>query len=159
MSEVPYEEIDEPVRGLVRLLNEELGLVTIGSCGGHENPRRGQAPEGEFWVSIEVPSNVDEWSAFEFLAWVCRDWGRAGEDLLLEADAAPSFVNSWITGESTLRFVLNGGMPARELVDGMRMTLAQIEAGPSEAEMESLATLEAELAELGSNKGDDTAAD
>ena len=134
MSEVPYEEIDEPVRDLVRLLNEELSLVTIGSCGGHKNPDNVQAPEGEFWVSIEVPSNVDEWRGFEYLAWVCRDWGRAGEDLLLEADAAPPFVNSWITGESTLRFVLNGGMPASELVEGMRKTWAKIEAGPSDEE-------------------------
>ena len=32
---VPYDELDEPVRELVKVLNSLPGVATIGSCGGH----------------------------------------------------------------------------------------------------------------------------
>ena len=38
MSDVPYDELDPPIRELVLVLNEEFGgIETIGSCGGHED--------------------------------------------------------------------------------------------------------------------------
>jgi tRNA(Phe) wybutosine-synthesizing methylase Tyw3 len=35
---VNYTEIDPPVVGLVRAINELPGVRTFSSCGGHENP-------------------------------------------------------------------------------------------------------------------------
>jgi hypothetical protein len=116
---IPYDDIDAPIRPLVGFLNERLGVVTVASYGGHENPDEGRVPE--------APA---EWDAFEFLAWVCRDWGRAGMDLVLEADASPPWLNKWVTGDSTLGFVLSGDTPPGELADFMRETLDAIEAGP-----------------------------
>jgi hypothetical protein len=128
---IPYDDIDPPVRPLVGFLNEQVGVVTFGSCGGHENPEEGQAPKGSWWVLVRVPESADEWDSFEFLAWVCRDWGRAGSNLVLEADAAPPWLNKWCTGESTLRFVLSGDMPPGELIDCMDKVWAVIKAGPA----------------------------
>jgi hypothetical protein len=127
---IPYDDLDAPIRPLVRFLNEELGVVTIGSCGGHKNPDEGQAPEGSWWVLVRVPEDADEWKAFEFLAWVTyRNCGRA-RVAYLEADAAPPYLNSWLTGDSTLRFVLSGDMPPGELIDSVHEVWDVIEAGP-----------------------------
>lgn len=52
MSAPPYEEIDPLIRGVVRVLNERLGVVTLASCAGH---RRGE----EAYVSFEgTPEQV-----------------------------------------------------------------------------------------------------
>jgi hypothetical protein len=127
---IPYDDIDPPIRPLVGFLNERLGVVTVASYGGHENPDEGQAPEGGWWVLVRVPEAPAEWDAFEFLAWVCRDWARAGKHLVLEADASPPWLNKWVTGDSTLGFVLSGDTPPGELADFMRETLDAIEARP-----------------------------
>jgi hypothetical protein len=128
---IPYDDIDPPIRPLVGFLNEHVGVVTFSSCGGHENPEEGQAPEGSWWVLVRVPESADEWDSFEFLAWVCRDWGRSGKNLVLEADAAPPWLNKWCTGESTLRFALSGDMPPGELIDFVDKAWAVIKAGPA----------------------------
>jgi hypothetical protein len=130
MADVPYDDLDPPIRPLVRFLNEELGVVTIGSCGGHENPEGDQAPEGSFWVTVAVPKDDDEWDAFEFLSWVCHNYWQAGRDLTLEADAKPPWLNKWATGNSTLRFILSGDVPPGELIDFVREVWAVVEAGP-----------------------------
>jgi hypothetical protein len=70
---IPYDDIGPPIRPLVGFLNERLGVVTVASYGGHENPDEGQAPEGGWWVLVRVPEAPAEWDAFEFLAWVCRE--------------------------------------------------------------------------------------
>jgi hypothetical protein len=123
---IPYDDIDAPIRRLVRFLNEELGVVTIGSCGGHANPEGDQAPEGSFWVTVAVPGDDERWAAFEFLAWVCRDYWQVGRDLTLEADAKPP----WLNEESTLRFVLSGDMPPGEIIDFVHEAWDVIKAGP-----------------------------
>jgi hypothetical protein len=76
---VDYDEIDPPMRELVRLLNA-WDLVTIGCCGGHAIVKNGsQAPKDEWWVTF-MPRPADStapvfapsataWLNLEFLAY------------------------------------------------------------------------------------------
>ena len=133
---IPYDDIDPPIRPLVRFLNEELmdgdgGVVTTESCGGHKNPAPHQEPEGSWVVVIRLPQSDDEWDAFEFLAWVCHDLRLSGKSVFLDVSAAPPFLNSWITGDSTLGFYLAvRDMPPSDLIDFVRKAWDVIKAGP-----------------------------
>lgn len=101
--DIPYDEIDEPIRSLVRVLNAFPGTTTIGSCGGHEAPGDGQAGPGRWWVLFSIDRSEDGWLSLEFLAWaVTRTLGADGS-VTLEADAAPPYLNE---PGRMLRFVL-----------------------------------------------------
>jgi hypothetical protein len=81
----PYAEVDEPVRELVRVLNELEGIETLGSCGGHEDGKPGEmrAAADEWWVTMTLePADLESevwapseqaWLDVEFLVyWVGR---------------------------------------------------------------------------------------
>jgi hypothetical protein len=100
---IPYDEIDPGIRALVRALNAFPGIETIGSCGGHDNPRGDQAGPGLWWVLLTIDRTPDSWLSLEFLAWaVTRALGSDG-GVTLEADAAPPYLND---PGKLLRFVL-----------------------------------------------------
>lgn len=102
-QDIPYDEIDEPIRSLVRVLNAFPGVKTIGSCGGHSSPTTGQAGPGRWWVLFDVERSENGWLSLEFLAWaVTRNLGADGS-VTLEADAAPPYLNQ---PGAMLRFVL-----------------------------------------------------
>jgi len=46
--------VEKRVRFLVEILNQLSGVETISSCGGHKNPRPGQAPKGTFFVDFKI---------------------------------------------------------------------------------------------------------
>lgn len=52
MNEIPWDDIDEGIRPLVRLLNDE-GIETFSSCSGHK--------EGDFpWIGCKTSDRYDE---------------------------------------------------------------------------------------------------
>jgi hypothetical protein len=99
-DEIPYEELDGPVRGLVRVLNEFDGITTLGSCGGHETPVSGaSAAANEWWVTFELePADANgettapsdrAWLALEFLAYVINTSGQTWDVLVAPYAVAP----------------------------------------------------------------------
>jgi hypothetical protein len=106
VDQTPYDDLDEPVVGLCRVLNSFPGLRTIGSCGGHEGGGRdeegrtlpaGDMPANEWRVTIgpEVTRGrptAQGWLSLEFVAWVLYDIARV-KAVELQAFALPPFVN------------------------------------------------------------------
>ena len=100
--DVPYDELDAPVRLLVELLNDLPGVATIGSCGGHADGESGgvHAAADEWWVTFELaPHNRNEgvwlptmagWLSLEFLAWQLSTCGDRWDAALLPYAPTPS---------------------------------------------------------------------
>ena len=93
--QIPYDELDANMVKLVRVLNSYPGVTTIGSCGGHEEPRK------------PVQWRAGTWYVLEFLAWaINNDAARtldSWDSLALLPKAAPPFLN---TPGDMLSFVL-----------------------------------------------------
>lgn len=139
-DEIPYDEIDPPIRELVRLLNEEFsGVETIGSCGGHETPiSPASLPAKEWYVAfglqpadpaaeIALPT-AQAWLDLEFLTWHIN--GRLsdrGVDLV--PFAPPPHLNE---PGRMLRFEIHGwrggegGVEPDDLVATLRRDLKEI---------------------------------
>lgn len=65
---IPYDQLDPNIVGLVRALNALPGITTIGSCGGHENPGETQRPLGEWFVTFRVLHRRGGWRSLESIA-------------------------------------------------------------------------------------------
>ena len=88
-GEPPWDELDENIVPLVRELSGFPGIVTLGSCGGHETPLSGNsAPADRFWVTfclehadpdarVAVPSD-EAWVSLEFLAYFFEELANSG---------------------------------------------------------------------------------
>ena len=96
---IPYDEIDPPIRELVRVLNDFPGIRTYTSCGGHPDDERdpdnsSQNDEGIFYVDFNVDRTDEGWLSLEFLGWVAFSAQTAGpEDVSLEVGAKPPYLN------------------------------------------------------------------
>ena len=98
--------LDPNIRPLVAVLNSFEGIHTVGSCGGHPNPRPGQDPEGSWSVSFYVDHSEDGWVALEWLVWLINnDYRRGGHDVFLGPYAPPPYLN---TPGACLTFHLRG---------------------------------------------------
>ena len=102
---VEYEEMDAPVRRLVKVLNELPGVRTLSSCGGHETPLTADSLPPDQWhvtivlepaepdADIHVPS-TQAWLDFEFLAYVVmRSPPLRSRNVEIIADAKPPHLN------------------------------------------------------------------
>jgi hypothetical protein len=79
----------------VEALNAFKGVTTVGSCGGHPDPGRGQKPAGEWTVSFRLTPDEHGWRALEFLAWlVNNDARRSGSKVILEPFSPPPYLNT-----------------------------------------------------------------
>jgi hypothetical protein len=88
----PYDKIDPPVRGLVRVLNRFPGIKTYTSCGGHPEPAYdSQAAEGYWYVDFNVDRNDEGWISLEFFGWVA--YGVAPDGVELNVLSKPPFLN------------------------------------------------------------------
>jgi hypothetical protein len=141
MSEaVPYDELDPPVRELVRVLNDFDGVETIGSCGGHEDGTPGgmHASADEWWLTfalepadpsaaIAAPS-PRAWLDLEFLAYWLGHLGNS-RDLALVPFAPPPHLNE---PGRMLRFELRGwrdgerGIGPEEVAASLREGLEEL---------------------------------
>jgi hypothetical protein len=79
-KDIPYNELDQNIAGLVKALNEFPGLVTIQSCGGHDRLEEGlnQAPKGFWYVTLYAGDLRD----LATIAFAARPFGQA---ILIEA--------------------------------------------------------------------------
>lgn len=122
-DDVPYDEIDPPIRELVRVLNDFGRISTIGSCGGHEDPKPGnssRAPANEWWVTFAVdPADPESdsgvptaagWMDLEFLAYLVNTRGlRWAPEKARNVVLAPYAPMPHANGPGRmLRFELNG---------------------------------------------------
>ena len=98
-------ELDANIRPLVEALNAFPAVDTVGSCGGHSEPRPGQYPAGSWYVKFDVAHTEEGWRSLEFVAWVTTDLRRGGEGVALEATSPPPYLN---TPGACLAFVLSG---------------------------------------------------
>jgi len=106
MNEIDPNDLDANIRDLVTALNAFGGIQTIGSCGGHPDPRPGQWAEGTWYVTFTVGHSESGWFALEFLAWLINnDYRRAGHHVMLYPTSPPPYLNQ--PGQS-LRFALEG---------------------------------------------------
>ncbi|HEY5146569.1 MAG TPA: hypothetical protein VII82_07365 [Polyangiaceae bacterium] len=142
MTDVPYEELDPPVRKLVRILNEYDDVETLGSCGGHETPMSGNsAPANEWWVMFwlkpanrevtlatmhdldvsAIPSESGWFHLEQLVYWINERLGRK-RAVVLRPIAVPPHLN----GPGSLRFELDGyrdgddGIEPDEVADFIR---------------------------------------
>jgi hypothetical protein len=89
-----YDKLDPNIKDLVRALNDFQGIHTLGSCGGHPDPKPGQWQEGTYYVIFEVEHNEAGWFALEFLAWLINhDYRRAGHAVTIYPDSLPPYLN------------------------------------------------------------------
>ncbi len=104
---IPYDELDANIVSLVRALNRYPGVITIGSCGGHEaitNPSQWVA--GTWYVKFDISSDKLGWYVLEHLAWVINeDYRRAGKNVILFPTSAPPYLN---TPGQCIHFVIEG---------------------------------------------------
>jgi len=70
---VPLDELDQPVRKLVAVLNTFKGVTTTASCGGHAHPRRGQSPAGEWIIVFDVAPTRAGFRSLEYITWLVND--------------------------------------------------------------------------------------
>ena len=119
----PYDELDEPVVGLCRLVNGFAfgGLFTIGSCGGHEGGER----DPEYWqvcFQLEVEDDrptAEAWMSLEFMSWCLRQW--RDKEIWLEPWARAPHLNE---AGRDLRFTIEGTRPVEP--DEMASWLAEV---------------------------------
>lgn len=106
-KDIPYETFDPNIVGLVRALNRYPGLMTIGSCGGHEiitNPSQWVA--GTWYVKFDLHADRLGWYVLEHLAWAINEAYRgAGHHVILLPTAPPPYLN---TPGQCLHFVVEG---------------------------------------------------
>lgn len=104
---IPYNELDANIVRLVQALNRYPGVMTVGSCGGHEtitNPSQWQA--GTWYVKFTLPSGKFGWYLLEHLAWVVNeDYRGSGRNVVLLPTSAPPYLN---TVGQCLHFVIEG---------------------------------------------------
>lgn len=104
---VPYDDLDATIVTLVRALNRYPGVMTVGSCGGHEvitTPSQWEA--GSWYVKFRLPSDKFGWYLLEHLAWVVNeDYRLADPRVILLPTAAPPYLN---TVGQCLYFVVEG---------------------------------------------------
>jgi hypothetical protein len=107
VSPVPYDELDPPIRELVRVLTDGFsGIETIGSCGGHDDGSPGgmHASADERWVtfglepadaSAQVAAPSDRaWLDMEFLVyWMSVLRREQGLDVEVFPWASPPHLN------------------------------------------------------------------
>jgi hypothetical protein len=103
VNEVPYGELDPPVVGLIRVLNEFPGIETVGSCGGHDAQKNpSQCPADEWYVTfalepadsqalVAVPT-PEAWISLEFLAYEIN-YIAARREVRLAPFASPPYLN------------------------------------------------------------------
>lgn len=93
--DVPYREIDENMRSLVRILNLYPFVETIGSCGGHaEKTNASQWDAGDFYVTLNFKSSPTARYTIEFLAWAINHDYRQGNDVTFLPKSAPPYLNT-----------------------------------------------------------------
>ena len=95
-------DLDPGIRKLVQAMNRYRGIVTIGSCDGHPDPKTGRLAKGSWYVIFNVERNRHGWSALEFLAWAIN---HTREHVLLFPDAAPPHLNPH---KNVLHFIIEG---------------------------------------------------
>lgn len=104
---IPYDELDPNIVRLVQALNRYPGVMTVGSCGGHEvisNPSQWQT--GTWYVKFSLPSGKFGWYLLEHLAWVINeDYRGSGRSVILLPISPAPYLNT--VGQS-LRFVIEG---------------------------------------------------
>lgn len=106
--DIPYDVLDPNIVSLVRALNGYPAVVTIGSCGGHENPTNpSQWEAGSWYVKFEIMPDRTGWYVLEHLAWVVNENARllGEENVILLPISAPPHLN--IPGRC-LSFVIEG---------------------------------------------------
>lgn len=107
---VPYDELDPPVVGLVRRLNELPGIETVSSCGGGEGhiepPDRWSVG---FQLGVEASHSPwptpDAWISLEWLAWFTNGNLRRSSALEMELNSFPPYLN--VPGRS-IYFTITG---------------------------------------------------
>lgn len=106
-KDIPYDTFDPNIVGLVRALNRYPGLMTIGSCGGHEvitNPSQWEA--GTWYVKFDLHADRLGWYVLEHLAWaINEDYRGAGHHVVFMPIAPPPYLN---TPGKCLHFVVEG---------------------------------------------------
>ncbi len=104
---IPYDELDANIVRLVQALNRYPGVMTVGSCGGHEiitNPSQWRA--GTWYVKFTLPSGKFGWYLLEHLAWVVNEAYRgSGRNVILLPTSAPPYLN---TVGQCLHFTIEG---------------------------------------------------
>lgn len=101
----PYDELDPNITDLVRILNSFPGIETVGSCGGHPEPKKGGWPAGSWYVKFRVARNDHGWFAPEFLAWAVNCDYATGHSITLCPVSPPPYLN--FPGRN-LSFVVEG---------------------------------------------------
>jgi len=102
---VPYDEIDQNMVSLVRVLNSFDAIETVSCCGGHENVGPGQWEHGSFYLKFEIEQTRAGWLTLEGLAWAINEDYRKAHTVTLLPVAPPQSMNS--IGE-ILSFVIEG---------------------------------------------------
>lgn len=139
---VPWDEIDPPIRDLVRELNSLQGIKTVSSCGGHDDPsakKDGRGPEHwdvflRPWFDFsddadEVWPDRDGWLALEFLSWAVRDLRTTGRKVMMHLDAPAPHLNG---PGRCLTFIIEGdrfgegGYAPEEFISDLRNTYLKI---------------------------------
>lgn len=111
-ADLPYDEFDPPIVGLVRTLNELPGIETTSSCGGGE----GHSEPPDRWhvgfrLEVEDPRadlawpTPDAWLSMEWLTWFVNGNLRRSTGIELELNSFPPFINQ--PGRS-IYFMVNG---------------------------------------------------
>lgn len=96
---IDYAQIDRPVVGLVRVLNDLPGIYTIASCGGHDNPGPCGGTADQWWVTFQLEQADDlaptseAWLSLEWVGWVFHDMRNAGRRLMLTCASLPPMLN------------------------------------------------------------------
>lgn len=139
-AKAPYKELDPNIVKLVRVLNSFDGIQTIGSCGGHPDPKPYQRPEGSWGVVFRVEHSEDGWFALEFLTWFINNSMASSHRVRLSAQSAPPYLN---TPGMTLYFALDGqDVEADWLAKELRLAKRGLYVSPADSEgwMSSLRT-------------------
>ena len=101
-ARIRYDKLDTNIVSLVKTVNSIPWVATLESCGGHPDPKPGQAGEGEWMAVLRFANDDNGWAALSFLTFVVQE-GAGGVWLL------PRFFTETHQG---LAFVLAGDQTA-----------------------------------------------
>ncbi len=116
--QIKYEEIDPPLRRLIRLMNSQPWIRTYGSCAGHAHHRQPPEDEHQFFLGIFLEGGYG--AANRLQSWVDEanrlngSTGlRVGVESVLKHPFGQGSVAGWCAYRVAIHEIREGKVPRR----------------------------------------------
>lgn len=73
-KDIPYQDLDQNVARLVKVMNDFPGMLTLQCCGGHDDPDQeiNRVPKGYWYITFRAEDLLE----LSFLAFIAREFDK-----------------------------------------------------------------------------------